>query len=369
MKPELFYIGITHKSAPLSVRDRLPASRADHRAMLAQLGDLAPERMILHTCERFEVYALTTRREVSAWIAIMAERFGVSTALLAQHVHLRQGEAVAAHLLRVAAGLESRIVGEPHILGQVRDALLDAAQFRAAGAILNALARSAIHAGKRVRSETPINTVARSIATMAVNHLERALGALPSRTVLIVGSGKLARDVAGTLAWRGTGKIIFVSRSLDRASALARKFRGVGLGLGCLPRGLAQSDAVITCTCSPPVVIDASTISKASGSKLRILDLGVPRNVCASVERLPHVELSHLDGLLSKESACHESREADHIVAEELGRFVRWHREREVAPLIAEKVRQWRALDGSDARIRNCVLHAQIMRIKAGVAS
>lgn len=381
MRSKLFYVGFTDKDAPLSIRQRLRTTVEDRRVMLARLEALASERMILSTCERFEVYALTTQANASAWAALLAEWFDASAEMLAQHVRLLQGSAVAEHMLRVAAGLESRILGEPHILGQVRDAFFEATRvvetsraegtirLRAAGPVLNALARSAIHTGKRIRNETSINANARSIVTVALGRIERVLGAISTRTALIVGTGRLARNIAAALAGRRIRRLIFASRNADRAVSLARKFRAVGLGFGRLAEGLAQSDFVITCTCSPPVILDRSTVGEVAGRKLCILDLGVPHNVHHSVGQLPGVQLSHLDELLSKETVRYVSREADRIVVEELARFTRWYRERALAPIIAERVRRLRDRDVPDARLRNRALHAQIMRIKAGVTT
>ncbi len=365
MTAQLFYLGLTHYSAPLAIRENVRPDREKQRTMLARLANIAEGRMVLSTCERFEVYATTARTGIADWVGLLSHWFHLPVGLLERHLRTNLGSAVAQHLLRVAAGLESRIVGEAQILGQVRDAFLQATQSRSLDADLSALGRAAICTGKRVRTETSINSGARSIATIAVEHIARASGPLGDRVVLILGSGKLAAVVAAELALRRAGRIVVVGRNVHRAAALAQQFGDVSLGMDQLAVAVGETDAVIACTSSPFHLVDASTIGRNRLRPLCVVDLSVPRNIDPTVTQLSGVSLIHLDELLAGQSAREEGiAAADRIVQEELGRYNAWREERRVAPQIAQLIREARA-GGADKR----ALHERIVRLKAGVAA
>jgi glutamyl-tRNA reductase len=362
---QLFYLGLTHHSAPLAIRENLRPDREKQRTMLARLANLAEGRMVLSTCERFEVYATTPCTDAADWVGLLSHWFHLPVGLLERHLRTNVGSAVARHLLRVGAGLESRIVGETQILGQVRDAFLQATQSRCLDADLSALGRAAIRTGKRVRTETSINSGARSIATIAVEHIACASGPLRDRAALILGSGKLAAVVAAELALRRAGRIVVAGRNVDRAAALAQQFGGVSLGMDQLAVAVSEADAVIACTSSPSYVADASMIGRHRVKPLCLVDLSVPRNIDPAVTPLSGVSLMHLDELLAGQSAREEGiAAAERIVEEELGRHNAWREERQVAPQIAQLIREARA-GGADKR----ALHERIVRLKAGVAA
>src|ERR1044071_2447904 len=169
MDNALFYYGLTHQSAPLAVRERLRPDREKQMRMLAELAEVARGRLILSTCERFEIYASGAEWNPSALQTYLGCAFDLPVSILQHHVVVLNADNAAEHLLRVTAGLESRILGEAQILGQVRDSYLLAERCRSLDPTLSALGRAAIHAGKRVRSETTINSGARSIATVAMD--------------------------------------------------------------------------------------------------------------------------------------------------------------------------------------------------------
>lgn len=372
MNGGLLCIGMTHQSAPLSIREQTRLDGGQQGALLAGLGELAPERMILSTCERFEVYARPENAELGEWLGRLARWFHLSTDLLNRHCRIIAGPPVAEHLLRVAAGLESRIIGEPQILRQVRAAFLQADEAACLGPILSALGRAAIHAGRRVRRETSINTQARSVATVAVGRVERELGGLEGKTVLILGSGQLAGDLVACLARRRGCRILVVSSDAERADALAAKFRGMGLSMARLREGIAQSAAVIACTKRPSFVLERSAIGRSQ--RLCIVDLGVPRNVDPAAGRMPGVRLIHLDELVGDEAACEDGiGRAAEIVAEELERFRVWHRDRraagEIAQLVAGPAGDTRNRSDSDVRAAKRALHLRIKRLKDAVAA
>ena len=363
MSAQLFYIGITHRTTPLSVRESLRPDDEKRRTMLSRLANMADGRMVLSTCERFEVYATTPRTEAAEWIGLLSQWFHLPIGVLARFARTRVGPAAAEHLLRVAAGLESRIVGEAQILGQVRDAFLQATQARALDPDLSALGRAAIRTGKRVRHETLINSGARSIATLAVEHVIRKFGTLHDRTILILGSGRLAAVVATELARCRTGRMIVVGRNVERAAAVAQDVHGVSLGMDQLAVALGNSDALIACTSSPSHLVDSYTIGRDRVRPLCLVDLSVPRNIDPAVTQLGGVGLTHLDELVEGQSAREDGiAAAGRIVEEELARYNAWREQRWVAPLIAQLVREGRGADKQD-------LHARIVRLKAGVVA
>ncbi len=367
LSAKLLCLGFKRKTGTLSLHDRVPAGGEEHRRLLLGLEDLAPERMILSTCERFEVYALTYVTPIAACVDRIAAWLGLSEAALLPHLCLRRGEAVAEHLLRVAAGLESRIVGEPQILSQVREAFQEASALGVLGPILGALARTALHTGKRTRSETELGRGARSLVSLTVERLRSELGSLGGRTVLVLGSGALARDVARLLSSRHAARIIVVSQVAARAEALAQECRGLGLTRADLAAGLGQADALVTCTAAP-VVIDGPALALRQGPPLPILDLGVPPNVYISAEAIPAARLTSLEELLAERSRRPETRDAERIVAEELLRFARWHRERGRAPFVAALIKGLREETDVSARPRQAAPHIEITRVKAAAA-
>jgi len=383
MTPQLFYVGLTHQCAPLAVRERIRPDDEKKRAMLARLGGFAAGRMVLSTCERFEVYATTERTDPGEWVALLAHWFHLPVNLLARHVRTLHGVSAADHLLRVASGLESRIVGEAQILGQVRDAYLLANEAKALDAVLSTLGRTAIRTGKRVRHETTINAGSRSIATIAIEWLRRELRETapdPGRTILILGSGKLAAVVAADVVHRRIGRLIIAGRNAPQVSRLAQNFDARPLALDHLAEGVAEADVVMACASASSFIVDASTIGADRRRPLHVVDLAVPRNIDPEVTRVAGVGLVHLDELVnagpfagargsegSDFMVCGGLDAAERIVREELNRFEQWRKERDVAPFIAELARRATSVGRTFAEKR--ALHQQIMRLKAEAAA
>lgn len=410
MRSGLFYIGVTHQSAPLAIRENLRADRERQLAMLSDLTDLGEGRMLLVTCERFEVYATTLEsknqscdRKVScgtaalrcdlhdpagggwathasaqcseaspntdthAWIALLSQWFDLPAELLRRSTRTLTGSDAANHMLRVAAGLESRIVGERQILGQVRNAFQFALEQDSLDAELAMLARTAIRTGKRVRHETLLGSGGRSIVTVAMDWLAGNNHSVADRTVGIVGSGRLAALVAAEVAARRPGRLLIVGRNEARAAEIGRRFGGVCVGMAALAQVVAATDMVITCTASPSYLIDPTLIGAERTTPLLLIDLSVPRNVDPAVVRTPGVTLGHLDEMVTHRSnggapGWDVIRHAEQTVKEELGSFHRWQRERQAAPAIAKLYRE-----GRERHWDSRVLHDRIMRLKAGV--
>jgi glutamyl-tRNA reductase len=370
MNPQLFYMGITHRGAPLSIRERVRPDPEQQLVMLGRFEDLAAERMMLCTCERFEIYALTADTNVFAWVGRVASALPFQVNLLEKHAAFIHGRQVTRQLLRVAAGLESRIVGEPHILEQVREAYSRACESRSVGPVLSALAGAAIHAGERVRGETPLGRERCSVVTVAIGHTERELGSLRDRTVLVVGTGRLASDLVNELTVREPHLLVIAGRNLKRAKALAQKVSGEGVGMNRLAEAVGRSDVIITCSGSRTPVISRPMLPAVVGKDRWIVDLAVPRNVHPLVAELPGVRLVHMDELLALESDPGDGVvTAEGIVEEELQRFEQRPRERRSAPTIPSFEEQARAAKADFTREDRSGPRGRIKRPRPEVAS
>jgi len=364
MATGLLYLGLTYETAPLAVREAFRPDDQATKAILRRLASVAPGRCVLTTCERFELYAHADDADPIEWTNRVAGWFHVPAALLARHVYLVRGMPVASHLLRVAAGLESRVPGEPQILGQVRDAYMLATDERSLDPILSALCRAAIRTGKRVRHETALNRSGRSIATLAA---ERATRRSPAG-VVVVGSGRLARDVTEELARRRVGSITLVARNEARAGRIAEAFHAGVEPMTRLRDVLLGAGAAVTCTSSSRFVIDTKALRGRRSGPLELIDLSMPRNVDPDARLLPDVTLSDLDGLLSGDRGCHaDATAATGIVSDELRRFRVWWSGRRAIPQIRALYHRAQSQGGARTRRERQALHERIVRAKQSV--
>ncbi|MFQ5423199.1 MAG: glutamyl-tRNA reductase [Phycisphaerae bacterium] len=364
MTQGLVYIGVTHQTAPLSIRERFAADRDGLPALLARVRDHAAECVILSTCGRFEVYAWADTAEAETWRRRFAELFAVPSGLVGRHARVRIGASAAEHLLRVAAGLESQIIGDEQVVGQVREAFGLACRTRSIGPMLSALFRAAIHVGKRVRRETTVCRAAHSFAELAVGHVARTIDAIEGQTVLVVGSGNLAGRVVSHLADSPRGRLVLASRYVDRARGLAGRAGGLGIDLTSLPEWVRRADAVVTCTSSPRFVITPEMIRR-DGRTTTVVDLGMPRNVDPAVGHVKGVRLCPMDALVPAGGPGDEAvGAAERIIAEELARFVEWMRLRRLGPEIARLVRRVEGGSTKPTPEMKRQLHALIVRLK-----
>jgi glutamyl-tRNA reductase len=281
------------------------------------LAQAAREHLVLSTCERFEIY--------------LAGAAAGAPSLLAPCGVRRDGEA-ARHLFRVAAGLESRLVGEPQILGQLRAAFLAGSARRSLGPVLSALARAALHAGRRARCETGLGR-APTIVTLTLARLSQELGGLRRRAVLVAGTGALAAEIAPALRAAGAGRLYVLSREPRRADALAARVAGVGVGDAGLA-ALAPLDAVVTCSNRLVPLAEVAAAPGARGRRLAIVDLGAPPNVALAQPQLTSVSLARLGELSAAAAAGDDPARrsaiaaAEALLERELERFLRWRRAR-----------------------------------------
>ncbi len=343
----LVLIGVSHRTAPVDVRERLDFSSRDVGAAVDALAarSSAAESVVLSTCNRSEIYVASpapvrVRGEI---LEFLTDYHGLPLETFAPHLFSLTDQQAARHLFRVAAGLESLVVGEPQILGQVKEAFQAAAQRRCAGPILRKLFDASFAVGKRVRSETALGEGAVSISFAAVALARKIFGRLTGRRVLVVGAGEISTLTAQHLRAQGVGEMTITSRTVVHAEALAAAVGGRAIAWDELSGALAHADIVLTATGSQRPIITRAQVEAATGRRRRdplfIIDVAVPRDVEASVGEIEQVFLYNVDDLqsvvqenLSRRGA--EIERAERIVDEELARFEAWQRSRGAIPTV-----------------------------------
>lgn len=355
MQPSAMHIiclGLNHQTAPIELRERLTFSPTALKAALARwgCGDGARpagtvEGAILSTCNRLEVYVLAHDIDAASGLRAFLSEARHLPADLPLPFYTHVDEAAAQHLFRVAAGLDSMIVGEPQILGQVLAAYEAAQSQGAAGPVLAALFRRAVHTGKRTRAETAISHNAATVGSVVVGLAEQVLGKLSDATVLVLGAGEMGQLAARALVARGAHAPIVVNRSHGHGRELAQTWGGEALPFERLEEALARADIVIAATSAPHVIVHAPMIEAAltarHGRPLFIFDIAVPRNVDPAAGRLPGVHLYNIDDLQAVvedhlNGRRREVPRVEAIVAEEVASFMAWFRALEVVPIITE---------------------------------
>jgi len=322
-------VGLSHKSAPVAVLERAAVSGDTLTKLLRDVVQAEPvaEAFVVSTCNRVEVYAEVDRFHagVTAICELLARHCGVPSHELTQYLYVHYEDRAVSHLLAVAAGLDSMVVGEDQILGQVRSAVRLAAEHGTAGRVLGELGRLALRTGKRARAETAIGRAGPSLLSVAVELAAARLGplrpgadALTGRDVLVVGAGSMSALAAATAARTGAASIAVANRTREHAERLAASVSTVtttAIGLGDLPAVLAAADVVISCTGAAGQVITAGMASAAlaartaagkAQSALVIMDLAMPRDVEPAVAALPGVVLIGMDQLSEHASAVRD---------------------------------------------------------------
>ena len=343
----LLLLGVSHKTAPVDVRERLDFSSRDLGAAVEALATRpsAAESVVLSTCNRSEVYVACenpaqARDEI---IQFLSQYHSLSADSFSPHLFSLDDDAAAKHLFRVAAGLDSLVVGEPQILGQVKDAFETASGRRCTGPMLSKLFHWSFGVGKRVRTETAVGEGAVSVSFAAVTLARKIFGRLDGRHVLVIGAGEISSLTAEHLRSQGVGDIVITSRTAAHAEALATSVGGRAALWEDVPLLLASADIVVTATGSQrPILTRAqveATTARHRHDPLFIIDLAVPRDVEASVGDIEQVFLYNVDDLqtIVQENLSRRSREIAHaetIVAEELLKFATWQRSRGAVPTV-----------------------------------
>ena len=344
---KIICLGVNHKTAPVAVREKLAFS-GDCSVPLAELKALpgGEECCLLSTCNRVEVLFVEAG-QADAEGAVRQFLFGASGIPLEeskQYSYFHRGSAAITHVLRVAASLDSMVVGEPQILGQLKDAYRAAVEGNATGAILNKLLTRSFSVAKRVRTETNIGSSAVSISYAAVQLAKKIFGDLAGKKVLLAGAGEMAELAAEHLMAQGVAKVVVANRTLERAVTLARAFHGTAVSLDELVPQLAEVDILISSTGAPGLILRKEEVKpvmrQRRNSPLFLIDIAVPRDLDPELNDLDNVYLYDIDDLrqvveLNRAERQKEADRAERIVAEEAIKFMQWLEGMEVAPTIA----------------------------------
>jgi glutamyl-tRNA reductase len=403
----ILLFGVSHRSAPVSVLEQISINESDQTKIVDKVlqSPLVTEAMVLSTCNRVEVYAVVDAFHggLAAIGQVLSEHSGMSMGDLTKYAYVRYSEAAVEHLFAVTGGLDSAVVGEQQVLGQVRRAYAAAEANRTVGRVLHELAQRALSVGKRVHSETGIDAAGASVVSVALGMAERKLGGLSGQTAVVIGAGAMGALSSSHLTRAGIGQILVLNRSLPRAQRLARKIRESGvpaqaMTLDRLDDALADADVLVSCTGAVSPVVSLADVHNALAASRRdeaahplvICDLGMPRDVDPAVAGLPGVWVVDVDRI-QREPAAHAATAdvdaARHIVAAEVAAYLAGQRMAEVTPTVtalrqraadvveAELLRLENRLPGLEStqreevartvrRVVDKLLHAPTVRIK-----
>ncbi len=354
---DLLLLGVSHHTAPVDLRERVDFSR---RGVVEALRELAirpapPEAVVVTTCNRAEIYVAcedtsTTRSDLGLF---MSRFHDVPESELTPHLYAHTGADVARHLFRVAAGLDSLIVGEPQIFGQVKSAFATASSERCTGSLLNKLFMSSFAVGKKVRAETGLGEGAVSVSYAAISLARKIFGNLQERRVLVVGAGDMAELTALHLQSQQVAQIVVTNRTLARAEALARKVGGTAVAWSAVDEELLHADIVVTATGAQTPVISAPSIDRVMRARrnrpLFVVDIGLPRDVDPAAGELEQVFLYNIDDLRAMISENlvrrqEQTTQAEVMIGREVDDFVVWQRSRGAIPTLVALRRRFEAV-------------------------
>ncbi len=347
-RAHIYCLGLNHQTTSVALREKLAFSEEHIQAALARLGcgdgfDGIREMVILSTCNRVEVYAVAPR--VDSLIEFISETSRVPGTEFERHVYHHQDLDAAHHLFRVAAGLDSLVIGEPQILGQVTRALELARSQNASGPLLNRMFQNAIHAGKRARTETAISHNPASVSSLAATLAERLVQDVRQAQIVVLGAGEMAELATEALRKRGARRVLVVNRTLERARQLAERWGAETATFERLEEALLRADILISSTGAPHTLIHAETVSRIMQQRpdrpLAMIDIAVPRDVDPRAAEVPGVRVYDMDSLNhhlheSLEERRQEIPQVEAILEEELAVFNDYLRSLDMLPLIAE---------------------------------
>ena len=323
--PRLITIGCNHHHTPLAIRERMALSHAGKRRLqedLRQHPDIR-EAAVLSTCNRLEVYAVVHNRLQGQHLARLlegVEGFPVETFL--EHAYILENASAVSHGFKVASGLDSQLVGETQILGQMKNAYAEAIEDNSVGPVLHRLFQKAFQAAKWARSETKIGTGQVSLGNVAVELATRIFGRLTVSRTLVIGSGEIGREVAKAFRSRGVACMSIASRTHQRAESLAREVDGLLIPFSTWKDTLPYVDIGIFATSAPGCILGASdlsaVLSRRSGKPIFLIDLAMPRDIETEIAEMPNVYLYNLDDLASiaNENMASRQREVDNCMEE-----------------------------------------------------
>ena len=342
MTASLFTLGLNHQTAPLAVRERVVFHvERLHEALGELKRGLAQEAAILSTCNRTELYVAGERpAELAQWLA---QYHRVGEGELQQYLYTHPGEQAVRHAFRVAAGLDSMVIGEPQILGQMKEAARAAESAGTLGSLLHRLFQRSFAVAKEVRSNTRIGAASVSMAAAAVKLAARIFPSLKDQKVLLIGAGEMIELAATHFAAQSPARITVANRTLERAERLAHRYNAAAVELRALGEHLHEHDIVISCTASSLPILGKGLVERALRARRRrplfMVDLAVPRDIEQEVAELDDVFLYTVDDLAEIVSANLDSRraaleQAEAIIDTQVGRFMQWMQLREGVPLI-----------------------------------
>ena len=349
---ELLALGISHKTAPVALRERLAFTESQSVEFAKQITESEDvhEAVTISTCNRTEVYLVVGDPVLAETdvLGMLARRAGIRPTELAQEIYSPRNCEAARQLYRVTAGLESMIVGEAEIQGQVKRAYEAAMAAGVTGPLLNRLFAAALTTGKRVRSETGIGSSRVSIPSVAVDLAEDVLGGLADRHVVILGAGETSELTAQALAHQGVGTIFVANRHADRALSLAQRFGGSVVGLDKLPDQLLEADIVVSSTSSPHPILGSEELEvvmeqrtgRGGRAPLLLIDIAVPRDIdsrCGDIDGVTLYDIDDLQAVVVRNLGARKEivPQAEEIVEEEIRRFARWLGQLETLPTVS----------------------------------
>jgi glutamyl-tRNA reductase len=381
----LITLGLSHHSTPIDLRERMAFAEADLPEALARLRTLpgVSEAAILSTCNRTELFAVTEGETAPPLLDWWRQERQMDAALLTPHVYTHHDRASVVHTLRVASGLDSMVLGEPQILGQMKQSFALANNVESLGPILSRLFQHAFAVAKLVRSQTDIGAHPVSVAYAAVQMARRIFEDLKGQTALLIGAGEMVSLVARYLQQQGVGQLIVANRSLDRAAALAAEVGGRAVPLDALPEVLPRADFVVSSTASREPIIRFEAMKQALRGRRRrpvfMIDLAVPRDIEPRIGTLDDVYLYTIDDLRNVVAENRRLREdaaqqAERLIETQAQVFTRWLEARDAADTIralraqAERHRE-EVLARADRRLANGESAAAVLRFVAEALS
>jgi len=351
-------LGINHTTASVGLRERLAFNDDNLRAAQARLGcgdlvDSFNELVILSTCNRIELYAVSARIDPDNLKVFLSEARGVPADEFTPHLYHYRDEDAIRHLLQVASGLDSLVLGEPQILGQVTNALEQARGAGSSGPLLSRLFQRAIHAGKRARTETHIARNPASVSSLAASLAEKSVHDLPRAQIVILGAGEMAELAVEALRKRGAAKVLVLNRTLERAESLAKRWQAEASTFERLDDALSTADVLVSSTGAPHTIINPAMVKRIMEIRpsrpLVMIDIAVPRDVDPGCNALPNVTVHDMDSLHARLEHSLAEREAEvplveAILNEEISKFMEFFKSLDMLPLIADLRQQAEAI-------------------------
>ncbi|MBD5640988.1 MAG: glutamyl-tRNA reductase, partial [Desulfovibrio sp.] len=348
MRPNFLLIGMNHRTASVDIRERFNlADKCGPGSWVIPPLAGVNESLVLSTCNRVEILASGGEGLEGSLLGAWANACACAPDELSRYIYKHAGLEAVRHVFEVASSLDSMVVGEPQILGQLKTAYRNSVECRMAGPVINKLLHTAFFVAKRVRNETAIAANAVSISYAAVELARRIFGSLPSHRALLIGAGEMAELAAMHLLQAGIDEIIVCNRTLENGQALAARFHGRAVPFGELGETLAEADIVIASTGSREPVINAEQVGKALRARrnrpMFFIDIAVPRDVDPRVNTLDNVYLYDIDDLrdvVEENMAARrvEAEAAKAIIDEEVGRFARWLESLDAKPTIIDLI-------------------------------